>query len=328
MTFNDRYLSETETQQTVTNKIEQASDFVKQNDAKDKPISQQNMPAVAVANTVSAAVPIVQSVENMNDVEGNRTPNDAKGAGDTLARESRKAVQGSSRTPFNVGITESDDPLAMVRGPYSNKLSKKLNQVGLNTGFGKSATNPKQTQSRAGQKDITSGTKASFTLGQKDLGKHARDSLKTAQNVPGRKDITKATTSSMMDSTYFDISQKINSLLYEYTDMDVNWGTNAPGNVKSGRTIHGASDYHTDRTSDTHDMVKNMNSVIDDKQKVQAKNRAATMPEPDKNHAMEQTAGLHMQRSSIVHGADQANAEVRQQKEQRIQSGQPEPQNG
>jgi len=318
MTFQNRYLSEGETPQTIQNEIKQASDFTSRNDVKDKP---DGISDVAAVSTATATVPLVQSVENINDAHTNRTSNDAKTAGDTMTRGSRNTVQDSSRTPFNVSINESNDPLAQFRGPYHNTFSKKIKNLGLSIG-NKEGTNAKKVASQSGNKNILSGTKASFTMGKKDLGRHAKDSLNTAQNVPGKNDIRRATTSSIMDSTYFELSKKINYLIQEYTDMDVKWGTNAPGNVKTGRTIsHGVDESHN-KTSDTTNMVKNMNQVINTKQAAQVKTRAATMPEINKDKAMDQTAGLHIQRSNIVHGADQTNANVRQQREQRMQANQ------
>ncbi len=309
MTFKKRYLSE-ETEQTISNEIDRATDYTKNNDAKPQV---DQTPDIAKVASVSATVPLVRSVENINDVDGDRSPDTAKQAGETMAREARKAAKQSSRTPFNVDITESEDVFNRFRGPHYNKLTRKLKGVGLNVGFEKKDIAPNSTNSKAGQKNINSGTQASFTMGKKDPGRHAKDNLNTAQNIPGKEDIKKTMT---MDSTYFEVNRKIEALL-EYSDMDVKWGMNAPGN--RNRAVYGVDDGSRDRTSDTHDMVKNMNAVVDDKAKIQAKNRAATMPEPDKNHAMEQTAGLHMQRSNTVHQADGANADVRQQREQRMQ---------
>ncbi len=310
MTFRKRYIKylAEETQQTITNEINKTRDpanYTNNNDVKPTQ-SSEKVSDVAIAST-SATVPLVRSVESINDVKGNRTSDDAKSAGDSLARESRNSAINSSRTPFNVSINESDDILSSIRGPYANNLTKRLQNVGLNTGVRKTDVSPNQNNSKTGQKNITSGTKASFTLGRKDAGKQARDNVKTAMDIPRKNDIKKAT---VMDSTVFF---KVGVLIQEYTDMDVSWGTNAPGNVKSGRTMNGLSNTH-DRTSDTHDMVKNMNNVIDDKQKVQAKNRAATMPEKetDPEH------GNIMTSRNIVHGADQANADVSQQREQRL----------
>ncbi len=312
MTFKRRYLAE-ETGQTIENKIDNAAkDYTKLNDAKPENQTPSGISDVAVASTASATVPLIRSVENINDVQGNRTPNDANTSSEALARESRKAVQSSSRTPFNVTITESSegqDPMARFRGPHHNKLKNKLTQAGLNTGFDLKRVAPRNSKSEAsmaGQKNINSGTNAVIKNTKKIAGQHAAANV----NIPHKNDIKKATT--LTDSIYFGVSLKIDTLL-EYTDMDVKWGTNAPGNVKSGRAMHGLSNTH-DRTSDTHDMVKNMNDVIDDKQKVQAKNRAATMPE--KENGPEH--GNIMTSRNIVHGSDQANAEVRQQRESRL----------
>ncbi len=313
MTFKRRYLSETETGQTIENKIDNAAkDYTKNNDADPSNQKSSGMPDIAVASTASAAVPLIRSVENINDVKGNRTPNDANTSSEALARESRKAVKSSSRTPFNVNITEAtedQDIMARFKGPYHNRLKDKLKSAGLNTGFDLkyvSPSNSKVEASMAGQKNINSGTEAVFKNTKKVAGQQAAANV----DIPHKDDIKKATT--LTDSVYFNVSTKINSLL-EYTDMDVNWGTNAPGNVKSGRTMHGLSNTR-DRTSDTHDMVKNMNDVIDDKQKVQSKNRAATMPESDSGPEH----GNIMTSRNIVHGADEANTEVRQQRESRL----------
>ncbi len=334
--FRARYLQEEETPQTVSNKIDLATDKIVNQTKVDKAVT----PTIG-DNAEIATVSPQQSIVNTGVAEANLnrsssgrvkqpTIDDGNAAATAEKNSSIRATQNSSRTPFNAKITESEllflsesvklskiDLDKPIRGKYANALTDHFDSIGLNTGFGKSRLSTKEDASKTGQKNINKGTVDSFKMGKRDLGRAAYDNVKNNQQPPKSSEIKTATA---MESVSFIIGK----LIEEYSNIDNKWGANAPGN--RGRTVNISGVERIDHTKQTQNMVKGMNEVIQAKERQQAPTLKATMPEPDTDHAMEQTAGLHMQRSNIIHGADEANARVREEREQRLQAQQPQEQ--
>ncbi len=310
MTFKRRYLSEETTPSEQQTRDQAAKDYTNLNDAKPADQKPAGVSDVAVASAVPAVVPLVRSVENINDVQGNRSPNDANAAGENMARESRKAVKGSSRTPFNVVTesTEGRDPMDRFRGPYHNKLRKKLKDAGLNTGADLSTiapSNPKVLASMTGQKNINSGTNAVINNTKKVAGKHAAANV----NIPNKKDIKNATT--LTDSSHFslfDISQKIEMLLETDENKRV-----SRGYYTQPAPMKGVADASTpSKTNQTHNMVSQMGNIT--KAKEADNVTRSTMPEKE----IVPEHGNMMSKHNIVHGNDDANTAISQQREERL----------
>ncbi len=318
MSFKSRFISiNEETEQTITEKINKFD-----NDAREsykKAPGMGSTPA-ATMTTISPQQSILRSEEAGDDLNrssaGNIKPNptvdDADKMARTVSRANTLAVSNSSRTPAGA-ITEATDTTGVYTpGPYANSLTQRLRDVGINSGFQKEITDSGEAQNATGEKNITSGTKASLSLGRSDISRQAKDGLNTASNIPGAGDVKQAT----MESS---VLIRINNLLMEYTNMDVKWGANSPGSRASNRTINVHGVEPVNHTTQTQSMVRNMGKAIETKADIREQNRKQTMPEPKQDHAATKTGGIHMQRSSIVHKADEANAQVRQEREQRMQ---------
>ncbi len=312
MTFKKRYLAEADTPQSVTEKLQDAVKKTNEN-FKEPAKPQPSVPSMTMASATPAPVSIVKSAEAMSDLSSTSSTDDAAIAGNTLDNRSENERKESSSTPGLKYHTEAAEiTIEHFHGPHHNSFTSQIKKLGRNTGVKPSDVNSKDTLRKSGIDNPTMGTEASLTLGGNDVKKQAKDGLKTgSHNVPGRKELKLATES-------WSVISKINALLEDTYESP--WGTNAPGNRKTGRTMSHGVDTSNSSSTKYNDMMNRANDVTKNKQINQAKTRTATMPEIDKSQAMEQTGGLHMQQSSIVHGADEANANVRQQREERMQS--------
>ncbi len=315
ISFKSRFIQE-ETEQQISEKV---NTFNQQQLNSYKPAS-RGISQAAQVSTISPQQSIIRASEAEDDLNrsstGNIKPNPTADDADKMARVTQRAnlnaTTNNSRTSAGA-ITEATEEPEKLPGPFNNPLTEKLNNLGVNTGFSKPDLDPKGEATKTGQKNINTGTKASFGLGRSDAKRQANDSLNTAQNVPKASDINNAT--SLMDSYAI---RAISKLVEEYTNIDEKWGKHAPGITKPKPSDFKGVQPGT-HTKETGAMVQSMNGVTDDKNRVQSKNRAATMPKYNDDPAGKKTGGINMQRSSIVHSADDANAKVRAEREQRMQ---------
>ncbi len=319
-TFKARYVTEA-TGQTINNEINKATDFV--SGANENATGVKKPEASVGENAVTAVAAPSQSIVKAGAAESsmprNPTIDDATKVDTTLKNDRINSTRNSSRTPFNAPITEAENIInginidSRIPGKFDNGLTKRLKNVGLNSGVSKTDLSISSNASKAGEKNVTTGTKSSLGLGRSDITRNAKDGLKTAQSVPGTSDIKKAMTESFISALF-----KINTLIEEYTNNDVQQSGKIPGNRDQTSKFQGVQPSFRPEAAGKQD--ERMNAVIDDKARIRAANRAATMPEPDTDSAMEKTGGIHMQRSSIVHGADEQNAQTRAAAEERRQA--------
>ncbi len=310
ISFKERFIQE-ETEQGITEKVNQFDNMAKETYQKAAPATNN----IANAVTVAPQQSIIRTSEATDDL--NRNVNPTTDDADKMARVTKRAnvnaVTNNSQTSAGATITEatSDQDEVPIPGPYANGLTQRLNNIGINTGFSKPEFDPKGEASKTGQKNVNTGTESSFALGRSDAQRQAKDGLNTAQNTPGSFEVKQAT--SLTDSTEIKLNQFIS--LFEDD------GGQVPGMAKPKvRTFQGVQP--GTHTKETGAMVQSMNGVTDDKTRVQSKNRAATMPEYNDDPAGKKTGGIQMQRSSVVHGADALNAQTRAEKEQRMQGQQ------
>ncbi len=323
MSFKSRYLGEA-TEQTITNNITGATDFAAKAadnaaNAIAKPVSQG-----AKIATISPQQSIIRTSEVTDDLnrtssgnpKPNPTANDASKVERTLNAETVRDTKLNSRTPFNAQITEAENIVmgvnidARIPGKFDNNLTKKLNDVGINIGVSKSDVSASDNAVKTGEKNITTGTKASFGLGRSDAKRQAKDGLKTAQDVPGADDI-KSSTMTLSDSAYL----KIGYLIEEYTNQDVE--NAAKGPVKHSSVPKGQGVQPGVHTAQTQRMVSQVNDVSDDKMKARGSIRNATMPEVNQDYAAEHTTGLKTNQYAQKYSTDALNAQTRTAKEER-----------
>ncbi len=320
-TFKARYVTEA-TGQTINNEINKATDFV--SGANESATGVKKPEAGVGENAVTAVAAPSQSIVKAGAAEAsmprNPTIDDATKVDTTLKNDRINSTKNSSRTPFNAPITEAENIInginidSRIPGKFDNGLTKRLKNVGLNIGISKTDLSTAANASKAGEKNVTTGTKSSLGLGRSDTTRNAKDGLKTAQSVPGTNEIKKT----MTTESFIASLLKINILIEEYTNNDVQQSGKIPGNRDQTSKFQGVQPGFHQKAAGEQD--QRMNAVTDDKARIRAGNRAATMPEPDTDSAMEKTGGIHMQRSSIVHGADEQNAQTRAAAEERRQA--------
>jgi len=208
--------------------------------------------------------------------------------------------------------------------PSKNKLTERLKEAGINTGFNKTdvlkdiVTNPKKEVTKTGMDMMLWGEKQKYGLDRS----HEQRQVNTINNSGLNGDMIKRGTM-LAASTHLKIG-----MLLEEADIDPKWGTHAPGSkVKTVIMKKGVKP--VDHTRDTHKMIDDMQNVIQAKQKRQNIVRRETMPEPYNPPAATQTMGLHMNDANVrdkYRGpearAKEINAQTRAQKEERLSGGQ------
>ncbi len=319
MSFKSRYLSE-ETGQTISNEINKATTFATEMGNRATQAQPTGISQAAKVATITPTQSIIKTSEAEDDLNrssvGNQKPNptanDAAKSDRVLSTEGIRSTRESSRTPFNVNITESIsiDIDARIPGPFDNKLTAKLKSVGLNTGVSKTDVSPGSDSAKTGQKNINSGTKASFTLGANDAGKQAKDGLKTAMNVPGKEDVKKTM---MTDSTII----KIAKLVEEYTNADVQ---STSGPVKHSSVPKGQGVQPGNHANQSMAQTRAMNDISEDKMDKATSLRKMTAPEVGRDYAAEHTTGLKADQYKSKYQTDATNAQTSAQREERLSS--------
>jgi hypothetical protein len=309
-TFKSRFIQEAD-EAGKASPTQPVSNFINQSIAPPRPESPETK--TIVKSVVAPQQSIIKATEATDDMniaaKGNPTPNDADKMNRTLQNQDRSDAKWSSNTPFNSNLQEAEvagiDLDARIPGKYDNQLSKRLKEIGINTGFDKKAlTQTPDTKEKKGNAKVTTGTKASFGLGRSDAKRQARDGLKT-----GTKEIDKATL--LTASAYL----KIGELVEEYTSIDAQRAGKTPGSAPKIRQ-EGFGVKVANKTQQTQEMVRNMNAVIDDKMKRRMALTKQTMPKDDP--AMTKTGGIHLQQSNIVKSWKDREAAVKEAREQRI----------
>ncbi len=320
MSFKSRYITEAATAGSITTEIQKATDFVNSANAnatnRSSPIQVNPVAASTVIAPGQSMIKATGAINDLNrssagDPKPNPTSNDESKADRVLSNESIRANRESSQTPFSIRestLLENIDIEARIPGPFDNNLTKTLKKAGINTNTEKADLSAKLNASKSGERNINQGTKTSFTLGARDAGRQAKDSLKTAQNVPDNSDIKKATV--LNDSAFL----KIGELVQEYTAMDVE--RSASGPVKQKVKQGGQGVQPVNHTAYSATQTKTMNDITEDKMDRASSNRKMTSPDTSADPKW----GSHLDKSNIVHQADQVDAATRAQKEERLSS--------
>jgi hypothetical protein len=310
MSFRDRFLTEAETEASITNAVDNMTRNYKA--APGINVSSPEPKSINMDTTL-----LTQGIAN-KDV--NPTVNDLEKEQHRVNRYSM-IHKNNSRIPgganANTGPTSSTNQTSSLN-EVTNPLTHKLQSIGINTGITdvslkNNEEDIKNNAHKSGTKNITTGTKTALTKGKRDASRQAHDGLKSGSGV---NEINRGTT---LESAFL----KIDKLIEEYTDMDVKWGTHAPGSkVKTVIMKKGVQPVNHTRVAQK--MNDDMQNIIKAKTGVKDNIRQATMPKYNDDPAMKKTGGIHLQQSSIVKSWKDKEVAVKEAREQRISQQQQE----